>query len=264
MPESPLRGGSTTTTSGLPARSASSSIALPDLACEERRVRDPVQLGVLERAGDRLLGDLDPPHRERFARQREPDRARAAVEVVDRLLAGQARVLADEAVERLGHGRVRLEEGVRPDAEAKAEDLLFDRLLAPEELRRQVRDLGRAVVHRVVDRPNLWEAAQRLDEGVGLVEAARRGHEDDQGLTGVAPFANDEVTEVAALVLLVVGLEGVLARPVLDRVSDRVPEVGREPAARDVDHLVPAARAVEAEVEAAVCAGENEYSSLFR
>ena len=38
---------------------------LADVPGEERRVRDPVQIGVLDRAGDRLLRDLDPPHRER-------------------------------------------------------------------------------------------------------------------------------------------------------------------------------------------------------
>src|SRR5205823_6612297 len=34
---------------------------LADVAGEERRVPDPVQLGVLERTGDRLLRDVDPP-----------------------------------------------------------------------------------------------------------------------------------------------------------------------------------------------------------
>ena len=46
---------------------------------------------------------------------------------------------------------------------------------------------------------------------------------------------------------LVVGDEPFLARPVADGVPDRVAEVGREPALLDLEHLVPAARLVEAE-----------------
>ena len=43
------------------------------------------------------------------------------------------------------------------------------------------------------------------------------------------------------------GLEQLLARPLAHGVADRVAEVGREPALLDVEHLVPAAGAVEAE-----------------
>ena len=46
---------------------------------------------------------------------------------------------------------------------------------------------------------------------------------------------------------LVVGLEPLGARPVARRLPDRVPEIGRQPAAPDVEHLVPAPGAVEAE-----------------
>ena len=81
---------------------------------------------------------------------------RHPVEVVDRLGAGQGGLNEDGAVEPLGHVRIRLQEGVRPDAEAEPAELLLDRLVAPEELTRQVRDLGRRVVDRPVDRPDLW------------------------------------------------------------------------------------------------------------
>ena len=54
---------------------------------------DAVQLGVLDRARDRLLRRLDAPHRQRAPRHDEADRAGAAVEVVDRLAAVEARVL---------------------------------------------------------------------------------------------------------------------------------------------------------------------------
>ena len=58
---------------------------LPDVAGEERGVADPVQVRVLERARDRLLRDLDAPHRQRVAGEHEADRADPAVEVVHRL-----------------------------------------------------------------------------------------------------------------------------------------------------------------------------------
>ena len=152
LPARPARGGSTTTTSGSPARVAQVGQHLADVAGEERAVADRVQLLVLDRAGDRLLADLDPPHRHRVAGHREADRADAAVEVVDRLAAGQPGVLARDRVELLRHLRVRLQEGVRAHAEAQAADLLLDRILAPEQLGRQVRHLGDAAVDRPVDR----------------------------------------------------------------------------------------------------------------
>ena len=235
---------------------------LPHLARVERGVRDPVQLGVLERARDGLLRDLDAPDRQRVAGEREPDRADPAVEVVDALLARQLRVLARELVEPLRHGRVRLQERIRAHAEAEAAQLLLDRIVAEEELRRQVRHLGRPVVHRPVDRAHLGKAAQRGDEAVH-VELAGSRDELDERLARVAALADDEVPQEAGVLGLVVGLEPLAARPVARRFPDRVPEVGREPAAADVEHLVPAAGAVEAERRpSGVCV--NEYSSLFR
>ncbi len=70
---------------------------LADVPREERDVADPVQLLVLDRAGNRLLADLDPPYRQRVGRHREADRADAAVEVVDGLATGQLRELAGDA-----------------------------------------------------------------------------------------------------------------------------------------------------------------------
>src|SRR5262249_39565537 len=85
---------------------------LPDLAGIEGRVRDPVQLRVFERTGDRLLGDLDAPNRQRVTGEREADRPDPAVQVVDALLARQAGELARELVEALGHRGVRLKKRV--------------------------------------------------------------------------------------------------------------------------------------------------------
>ena len=89
LPASPARGGSTTTTSGAPARSASSSSDCPTLPAKNRAFVDAVRLRVLDRARDGLLGDLDAPHRRGVRGEREADRPGAAVEVVDRLGAGE-------------------------------------------------------------------------------------------------------------------------------------------------------------------------------
>ena len=65
------------------------------------------------------------------------------------------------------------------------------------------------------------------------------------------------MAQVAGLVLLVVRLEVLGARPVADGVADGVAEVGREPAALDLEHLVPAAGSVEAERRAVGCLRER-------
>src|SRR6185503_9994750 len=146
----------------------------------------------------------------------------------------------------LAHLCVGLQERVRADAEAQAEDLLLDCLVAPEEAGRHVGYLGRSVVHGPVDGLNLWELPQGLHKAP-LVELAGRGDEDDERLAGVAPLAEDEVAEKPLVRLLVVRREARRVRPRLDRLADRVAEVGCEPAALDVEYLVPAACAMEAE-----------------
>src|SRR5205809_73108 len=143
----------------------------PDLAGEEGGVRDPVQIGVLERARDRFFGDFHAPHGQRPRGERQPDRPDSAVEVVDRLAAGQRGVLGGDRVEPFRHRGVGLQERARADAEAEAAEHLLDRVVAPEERRRQVGDLRGRLVDRPVDRAHLGEAAQRLDE---LVETLRR------------------------------------------------------------------------------------------
>ena len=213
LPARPARGGSTTTTSGSPARVAQIGQHLADVAGEERAVADRVQLLVLDRARDRLLADLDPPHRHRVAGHREADRADAAVEVVDGLVAGQPRVLARDRVELLRHLGVRLQERVRAHAEAQAADLLLDRILAPEQLGRQVRHLGDAAVDRPVDRLHLGELGQHLDQALAVEALAARGDELHEHLPGVPALAQHEVAQVALVRLLVVRRELLLLAP---------------------------------------------------
>src|SRR6266516_352252 len=230
---------------------------LPHFPREEGRVRDPVQVGVLDRAGDRLLRDLDSPNRERLVRKREPDRADPAVEVVHGLLAGHRGVLAGELVQALSHRRVRLQERVRPHAETQAAQLLLDRILAPEQRRRQVRDLRGRLVDGPVDRAHLGKAAQHLDELLALESLARCGDELDERLARVPALPEDEVTQIALVCLLVVRGEPLLASPVADGVPDRVAEVGRQPATLDLQHLVPTPGPVEAERRAGRRLGER-------
>ena len=177
----------------------------------------------------------------------KPDRADAAVEIPDRLVARQPGGVARERVELLGHRRVRLEEGVRAHPEAQPRELLLDPLVAPEQARRQVRHLGRRVVDRPVDRAHLGEAAEDVDEVAGLEPLAGRGHELDERLLRVAALPNDEMPEIAASVGLRVRLQPFLPRPGTDGVANPVAEIVGEPALLDLEHLVPAAGAVEAE-----------------
>ena len=88
----------------------------------------------------------------------------------------------------------RLQKRVWTDPEAQAKDLLLDRILPPEERRRQVRDLGGRVVDGPMDRTNLGKPLQRLDEIALLELLPRPSHELDKHLARVAPFAKHEVT----------------------------------------------------------------------
>ena len=105
---------------------------LRDVAGEERGVaRSPFSSAFsIAQATD--SSEISTPQTEPAEpREREPDRAGTAVEVVDGLAARQPGAVARERVQRLGHLRVRLEERVRPHAEAQAENLLLDRTPRP-------------------------------------------------------------------------------------------------------------------------------------
>src|SRR5207248_5311542 len=113
--------------------------------------------------------------------------------VVDGLAARQRGALGGQLIQALGHPRVRLQERIRADPEAEAADLLLDRILAPQELRRDVRDLRRSLVYAPLDRANLREAAHPLDEVIRVRQLARSRHEQDEGLARVPALADDEM-----------------------------------------------------------------------
>ena len=81
----------------------------------------------------------------------------------------------------------------------------------------------------------------------GVVLLTGGGDELHESLPRVPAFAHDEVPEVARLVGLVVRDEPLPARPLANRVPNRVPELRRQPAALDLEHLVPSPRLVEPE-----------------
>jgi len=157
----------------------------------------------------------------------------------------------------LGHLRVRLQEGVRPNAEAQAADALLDRILAPEQLGRQVGHLRDAAVDRPVDRADLGDLGEHLDQALAVEALATRGDELDQRLPRVAPLAHDEVPQVALLRALVVRREPFLACPGGDPVTDGVAGVARQPAAIDREDLVPAPGPVQAQDRAVVAGRER-------
>ena len=98
-----------------------------------------------------------------------------------------------------------------------------------------------------MDRAHLGDLAEDVDEVAGLELVAGRGHELDERLLRVAPLPHDEMAEVAAAVGLRVRRETLLPRPLAHGFADRVADLVDEPAFADVEHLVPAAGAMEAE-----------------
>ena len=87
------------------------------LATEERRVRDPVRPGVPGRVSHGSRDQLDAVHPPRLSREQEADRSRAAVEIDDRLGAGETGRVPHDLEEPLGLDGVRLEERAGRDLE---------------------------------------------------------------------------------------------------------------------------------------------------
>jgi len=108
--DSPARGGSTTRTSGRPARSTSSRSASRTSPAKKCACSTSLRRAFSIASATAELDDLEPPQLARAGGQRQPDRADAAVEVEHLLPTAQAGVLGGDRVQPLGHLRVRLEE----------------------------------------------------------------------------------------------------------------------------------------------------------
>src|SRR5205807_7531585 len=73
------------------------------------------------------------------------------------------------------------------------------------------------------------------------------GNERHEDLPGLACLAGNQVPQITGLLGLVVGDEPLLAGPLANGIANRVAEVGRQPAALDLEHVVPTSGLVEAE-----------------
>ena len=223
---------------------------LPDVPAKKRAFSIPFS-SAFSIAHATASSEISRPHTARaLAGEREPDRPGPAVEVVDVLLARRgprtrARARTAALPSRCSSGGTRT--GARG---SEAEDLLLDRVLAPEQLRREVRLLGGRVVDRPVDRAHLGEAPEDVHEVARLEPLARSGHEHDERLARVPTLADDEVTQVPRPAVLVVRLDPLLAGPVANGEPDRVAELRRQEALLDPDDLVPAPRPMEPQIDA--------------
>ena len=189
--------------------------------------------------------------------QREPDRAGAAVEVVDDLVpvspaASRASVYSVSAISvfvcRKAFGRTRKR---RPRSSSSIHG-------SPQSSRvgRFVTSAGRSLIAQCSERTS----GNRVTVSIRKSASNRSpgaGDEHHEHLPRVPTLAHDEMTEVAGVRVLVVRLEALVARPPLDGLADRVADVRRQQALLDVDHLVPAAGSMEPEHETVVPARER-------
>ena len=148
---------------------------------KKRRVGDLVEPRVLDRVGHGGLDELDADDLARPRGERQADRADAAVEVEDALVAAQRGELGGVAVEHLGHLGVGLEERLGRDQEAQVAELLGELRRAGEQ--RRLAALGALAEPRGLGPEQARRASTRVDQRVG-VELAGRGDEPDLQLAG--------------------------------------------------------------------------------
>lgn len=100
------------------------------VSTEKARILDPVLLGVAFRVFDRLGDDLDADERSTVSRHGQADSARAAIEVEQRLAAGQRGVLPRFGVEALRLTAVDLVKRLGSKREAQPAERICHRILA--------------------------------------------------------------------------------------------------------------------------------------
>ena len=167
----------------------------------------------VDRVGDRRLDQLQPPQLRRARRQRQADRADAAVEVEDALAAPQRRRTRRRA--RTGARPSRCWSGRTPAGEIRKRRLA-ELLLEARRSRRSARvspPRGRLAERRrpaVHSRPSQSTAPARA---VG-VERPGRGDEPHLDLAGAPPLAHDEVAQEALVRAAVLGGQALGAAPV--------------------------------------------------
>ena len=207
---------------------------------------------------DGRLDQLDADHLARPAGEREPDRADAAVEVVDALVAAQAGVLDGQLVQPLGHLGVGLEERLGRDQEVEVADLVVQLRAAGEQ--HGLAALG-GLAEPLGLRPEQPVAGHRVDQRVD-VELAGRGDEADLELAAAAALAHDEVAQEAALVAPVPRAEALAAALGEHQLAQLVAALGRQLAVGHREDAVEAAGRVEAAHQLAAVAGPERVLEL--
>ena len=198
---------------------------LADVAREERRVADRVQLLVLDRAGDRLLADLDPPHRHRVARHREADRADAAVEVVDGLVARRAPRTRARSRRAAPPSRVFVCRNAFGRTRKRRPPISSSIASSP-----QSSSVGRFVISATPSLTDQWidltsgNCGQHLDQALAVEALAARSSRAARAPGRCCGPRGSQMPQVALVRLLVVGRQLLLARPLAHRVADRVAE----------------------------------------
>ena len=219
----PARGGSITQTSGLPASSTRSRIASRMSPAKKRALVISLRRA-LSIASATAGSTISTPitSRARLG-EREADRADAAVEVEDPLVARAARRARPRRrraprPSRCSSGRTPpARSGTRGRRAARAAAWIRDpRFVSPPWV------LSPTPAACVQNRPSQSTAAARLSASI----APGRGDEPHLQLAGAPALAHDEVAQQAALVAPVPGRQPLLARP------ERAPARGRRCRAR--------------------------------
>ena len=243
--ERPARGGSITTTSGLPASSMRGRRPVRALPTRKWAFSIPLRSALRSASAIAPTDELEAPDLAGVAGEGEADRADAAVEVEDALGAGEAGELGGDPVEALGHLGVRLKERAVGDLEVEPAELLRDRLGA--------KGAGRA----------LGRSRSSFDHGVEVdgraLDRSRRRDEARLQVAGAQALADDEVAQDAVAAAAVQRGNLVGDGPAAHLVAGVVAALGGEVAVVDTDDAVPAAAGVEAEGEAGIGGAEGVF-----
>ena len=214
---------------------------------------DGVAFGIAPRVFDGGRHDLRADELFRIFRHRKPDRARAAVEVEQRLRAGQPRVFGGLAVKALGLRAVHLVKRVRRDLEGEAAERVGDRVLAPERAARFAEhDVRLFAVDVEQDAGDFRHGlAQHLDEQRFLVQRGAVCDDADHHLAAHFPAAHVQVAEHAAVRRFVVDAFARHGVPPAERGGGAVKRFGLQQAAFRV-HDAVGVDGVKAELQRAV------------
>ena len=236
----------------------------PDVAGQDAVAGHPVGGGVAGGVGGRLRDDLDPDHLGGVAGYGDPDAPDPAKQVVDRLGAVEPGRLGDPRIQVPGHLGVGLKEALRRELETHAQDLFDDPVAPPEYAGRQtLGHLRYAIVDGMQQADQLRVGGpHRVHQLIDDLLGARRGDHRHEQLTRGDPLPDDNVPQSPMLRALVVRDDLVRERPGADRLARGVAQRARQQARIDVNDLVPAAAAMEPQMQVPVGSGRSRVLHL--